>query len=168
MDLSETYRAIVRRHFPNAMIVADRFHAIRLVGQCPGGEPRPLPALRVRSVLPLQFEADAEVRHASRHARDADIASRARESGAHRDVTPASYAHPSVIHTGESDPRMRSDHEAECSKALESRTVVVSSQPPSRVLAGASLGAVILMVEQVPATWQPVAIAFAAAYTRGD
>jgi transposase len=34
MDLSETYRAIVRRHFPNAMIVADRFHAIRLVGQC--------------------------------------------------------------------------------------------------------------------------------------
>jgi transposase len=33
MDLSETYRAIVRRHFPNAMIVADRFHAIRLVGQ---------------------------------------------------------------------------------------------------------------------------------------
>ena len=34
MDLSETYRAIVRRHFPNAMIVADRFHAVRLVGQC--------------------------------------------------------------------------------------------------------------------------------------
>jgi transposase len=34
MDLSETYRAIVRRHFPNAMIVADRFHVIRLVGQC--------------------------------------------------------------------------------------------------------------------------------------
>jgi len=33
MDLSETYRAIVKRHFPNAMIVADRFHAIRLVGQ---------------------------------------------------------------------------------------------------------------------------------------
>lgn len=34
MDLSETYRAIVRRHFPNAMIVADRFHVIRLVGHC--------------------------------------------------------------------------------------------------------------------------------------
>jgi transposase len=34
MDLSETYRAIVRRHFPNAAIVADRFHAVRLVGQC--------------------------------------------------------------------------------------------------------------------------------------
>jgi transposase len=34
MDLSETYRSIVRRHFPNAMIVADRFHAVRLVGQC--------------------------------------------------------------------------------------------------------------------------------------
>jgi transposase len=33
MDLSETYRAIVRRHFPNALIVADRFHVIRLVGQ---------------------------------------------------------------------------------------------------------------------------------------
>jgi len=31
MDLSLTYRAIVRRHFPNARIVADRFHVIRLV-----------------------------------------------------------------------------------------------------------------------------------------
>lgn len=33
MDLSTTYRAIVREHFPKAMIVADRFHVIRLVGQ---------------------------------------------------------------------------------------------------------------------------------------
>ena len=33
IDLSETYRAIVKRHFPNAKIVADRFHVIRLVGQ---------------------------------------------------------------------------------------------------------------------------------------
>ena len=32
MDLSETYRAIIGRHFPNAKIVADRFHAVRLVG----------------------------------------------------------------------------------------------------------------------------------------
>ncbi len=31
MDLSETYRAIVRKYFPNAMIVADRFHVIRLL-----------------------------------------------------------------------------------------------------------------------------------------
>jgi transposase len=31
MDLSATYRAIVRKHFPNARIVADRFHVIRLV-----------------------------------------------------------------------------------------------------------------------------------------
>ena len=31
MDLSETYRSIVRRHFPRAKIVADRFHVIRLV-----------------------------------------------------------------------------------------------------------------------------------------
>ena len=31
MDLSETYRAIARRYFPNAKIVADRFHVIRLV-----------------------------------------------------------------------------------------------------------------------------------------
>lgn len=31
MDLSPTYRAIVRKHFPNARIVADRFHVIRLV-----------------------------------------------------------------------------------------------------------------------------------------
>jgi transposase len=31
MDLSETYRAICRKHFPRAKIVADRFHVIRLV-----------------------------------------------------------------------------------------------------------------------------------------
>ena len=33
IDLSETYRRIVRRYFPNAMIVSDRFHVIRLVNQ---------------------------------------------------------------------------------------------------------------------------------------
>ncbi|WP_417276213.1 ISL3 family transposase [Castellaniella sp.] len=33
MDLSETYRAIARQYFPNAMIVADRFHVVRLVNQ---------------------------------------------------------------------------------------------------------------------------------------
>lgn len=33
MDLSATYRAIARKHFPKALIVADRFHVIRLVGQ---------------------------------------------------------------------------------------------------------------------------------------
>ncbi|HAR43097.1 MAG TPA: ISL3 family transposase [Bdellovibrionales bacterium] len=31
MDLSETYRQIAKKHFPNALIVADRFHVIRLV-----------------------------------------------------------------------------------------------------------------------------------------
>lgn len=31
MDLSDTYRSIVKKHFPNAVIVADRFHVIRLV-----------------------------------------------------------------------------------------------------------------------------------------
>ena len=31
MDLSATYRNIVRKHFPNAAIVSDRFHVIRLV-----------------------------------------------------------------------------------------------------------------------------------------
>jgi transposase len=31
MDLSETYRKIVAHYFPNAKIVADRFHVIRLV-----------------------------------------------------------------------------------------------------------------------------------------
>lgn len=31
MDLSSGYRAIVRKHFPNAKIVADRFHVIRLI-----------------------------------------------------------------------------------------------------------------------------------------
>ena len=29
MDLSSTYRSIVKKHFPNAKIVADRFHVIR-------------------------------------------------------------------------------------------------------------------------------------------
>jgi transposase len=33
MDLSSTYRALARKHFPNARIVADRFHVMRLVGQ---------------------------------------------------------------------------------------------------------------------------------------
>ena len=33
MDLSETYRKIVQQYFPNAKIVADRFHVIRLVNQ---------------------------------------------------------------------------------------------------------------------------------------
>ncbi len=33
MDLSETYRSIARRHFPNATIVADRFHVVRLINQ---------------------------------------------------------------------------------------------------------------------------------------
>ncbi len=33
MDLSETYRRIAQQYFPNAMIVADRFHVVRLVNQ---------------------------------------------------------------------------------------------------------------------------------------
>jgi transposase len=33
MDLSETYRSIAKKYFPNAMIVADRFHVVRLVNQ---------------------------------------------------------------------------------------------------------------------------------------
>ncbi len=31
MDLASAYRALVRKHFPNARIVADRFHVVRLV-----------------------------------------------------------------------------------------------------------------------------------------
>jgi transposase len=31
IDLSSVYRALVRKHFPNAKIVADRFHVIRLI-----------------------------------------------------------------------------------------------------------------------------------------
>lgn len=31
MDMSETYRRIAREYFPNAQIVADRFHVVRLV-----------------------------------------------------------------------------------------------------------------------------------------
>lgn len=33
MDLSENYRSIAKKYFPNALIVADRFHAVRLVNQ---------------------------------------------------------------------------------------------------------------------------------------
>ncbi len=33
MDLSETYRSIARQHFKKALIVADRFHVVRLVNQ---------------------------------------------------------------------------------------------------------------------------------------
>jgi transposase len=31
IDLSETYRTIIKQTFPNAMIVADRFHVVRLI-----------------------------------------------------------------------------------------------------------------------------------------
>jgi transposase len=31
MDLAAGYRALVRKHFPQARIVADRFHVIRTV-----------------------------------------------------------------------------------------------------------------------------------------
>ena len=31
MDLSETYRSIAKKYFPNAKIVADRFHVVRLI-----------------------------------------------------------------------------------------------------------------------------------------
>ncbi len=31
IDLSSTYRNLIKKHFPNAMIVADRFHVIRLM-----------------------------------------------------------------------------------------------------------------------------------------
>jgi len=33
MDLSETYRSIAKKYFPNATIVADRFHVVRLINQ---------------------------------------------------------------------------------------------------------------------------------------
>lgn len=33
IDLSSSYRSLVKRHFPNAKIVADRFHVIRLINQ---------------------------------------------------------------------------------------------------------------------------------------
>jgi transposase len=33
IDLASVYRALIRKHFPNALIVADRFHVIRLVNQ---------------------------------------------------------------------------------------------------------------------------------------
>ena len=33
MDLSDTYRRIAQRYFPKAIIVADRFHVVRLINQ---------------------------------------------------------------------------------------------------------------------------------------
>ena len=54
MDLASVYRALVRKHFPKAQIVADRFHVIRLVNHhflaCwreidPAGSQKPRPAL---------------------------------------------------------------------------------------------------------------------------
>lgn len=33
IDLSSSYRSLVRKHFPNARIVADRFHVVRLINQ---------------------------------------------------------------------------------------------------------------------------------------
>ncbi len=33
MDLSSSYRALVQKHFPQALIVSDRFHVVRLVLQ---------------------------------------------------------------------------------------------------------------------------------------
>lgn len=33
MDLSSTYRSLIKKYFPNAKIVADRFHVIRLINQ---------------------------------------------------------------------------------------------------------------------------------------
>jgi Transposase and inactivated derivatives len=33
MDLAAVYRSIVKKHFPKAVIVADRFHVIRLINQ---------------------------------------------------------------------------------------------------------------------------------------
>ena len=34
MDLSSNYRSIAKKYFPNAMIVSDRFHVIKLVLEC--------------------------------------------------------------------------------------------------------------------------------------
>ena len=31
MDLSSNYRSIIKKYFPNAMIVSDRFHVIKLI-----------------------------------------------------------------------------------------------------------------------------------------
>lgn len=31
MDLSETFRGVAKKHFPNALIVADRFHVVKLI-----------------------------------------------------------------------------------------------------------------------------------------
>ena len=34
MDLSSNYRAIAKKYFPNAMILSDRFHVVKLVLDC--------------------------------------------------------------------------------------------------------------------------------------
>lgn len=70
MDLSSTYRAIARKHFPNARIVTDRFHVIRLVNHhflaCwkqidpVGGKNRGLLSLMRRHKRNLKFPEQAE------------------------------------------------------------------------------------------------------------
>lgn len=34
MDLSNPFRCIMQRLFPNASIIADRFHYVKLFGEC--------------------------------------------------------------------------------------------------------------------------------------
>ena len=50
MDLAAGYRALVRKHFPQARIVADRFHVIRAVNHQPLQVPAHPP-----SIVPDQF-----------------------------------------------------------------------------------------------------------------
>ena len=78
MDLSSTYRALVRQHFPNALIVADRFHVIRLVNQhflALGRQLDPVGAQN-RGLLSLMRRHAANLSQAQRLKLDAYLASR--------------------------------------------------------------------------------------------
>lgn len=53
MDLSSSYRALVKKHFPNALIVSDRFHVVQLVLRAFSGMYRRIdPSLKWQRGLP--------------------------------------------------------------------------------------------------------------------
>lgn len=71
MDLSSAYRSLVQKHFPNALIVSDRFHVVRLVlhafsGVCQRIDPslkwqRGLPKLLLKNKENLTPEQQAKL-----------------------------------------------------------------------------------------------------------
>jgi transposase len=59
MDLSSTYRAIVRKHFPNAVIVTDRFPVIRVNSSAVPGRVAAVGRRRLKESRPALADAPA-------------------------------------------------------------------------------------------------------------